>query len=52
MWKKSMQNLYNTLQKEIDSDSPYSWTSFIEKNSILENVNEGIQDLDFSSEGA
>lgn len=52
MWKMSMESLYNTLKREIKSDSRFAWTSFIEKNEILENVNEGISDIDFTSDVA
>lgn len=52
MWKKAMENLYNNLKKEIKSDLPFSWTSYIEKHEILETVNESISELDFSEEVA
>lgn len=52
MWKKSMENLYNKLKHEIDSDSLFSWTNFIEKNSILEIVNDGISEMEFSDDAA
>ncbi|MCI6451921.1 hypothetical protein [Hungatella sp.] len=52
MWKKSMENLYNNLKKEIKSDLSFSWTSYIEKHEILETVNESISELDFSEEVA
>lgn len=48
MWKTAMEPLYNTLKGEIKSDFRESWCSFIEKNSVLENVNEGISELDFN----
>lgn len=52
MWKTSMQPLYNNLKKEIQSDFREFWISFIDKNGILEIVNEGISELDFSGEAA
>lgn len=52
MWKKSMENLYNNLKHEIQSDSTACWISFIDKNGILEIVNEGISELDFSEDVA
>lgn len=52
LWKKSMENLYNNLKKEIKSDLSLSWTSYIEKHEILETVNESISELDFSEEVA
>lgn len=52
MWKGSMENLYNNLKHEIKSDSRLSWISFIENNQIIENVNEGINDIDFTSDVA
>lgn len=48
MWKKSMEPLYDKLKSEIKSDLWGSWISFIEKNNILETVNEGICELDFN----
>lgn len=48
MWKKSMEPLYNKLKTEIKSDLREHWISFIEKNDILETVNEGISELDFN----
>ena len=47
MWKKSMENLYNTLKQEIKSDSEFAWTEFIVNHSVLEGVNEGITELVF-----
>lgn len=47
MWKKSMEPLYNKLKAEINSNFQESWISFIEKNEILETVNEGISELNF-----
>ena len=52
LWKKSMENLYNNLKKEIKSNLSLSWTSYIEKHEILETVNESISELDFSEEVA
>lgn len=47
MWKKSMEPLYNKLKTEIKSDFRELWISFMEKNEILETVNEGINELNF-----
>lgn len=47
MWKKSMEPLYNKLKSEINSNFRESWISFIDKNEILETVNDGINDLNF-----
>ena len=52
MWKKSVENLYNNLKQKIKSDSRFAWTDFINKNEILELVNEGIGDIDFSNDAA
>ena len=52
MWRKSMENLYNNLKQKIKSDSRFAWTDFINKNEILELVNEGIGDIDFSNDAA
>lgn len=52
MWKKSMETLYNNLKREIKSDSPPEWTSFIENNNILEMVNDSISEMDFSNDAA
>lgn len=52
MWKKAMEALYYNLKKEIKSDFPSAWISFIEKNAILESVNESISELDFSEDAA
>ena len=52
MWKKSMENLYNNLKQKIKSDSRFAWPDFINKNEILELVNEGIGDIDFSNDAA
>lgn len=52
MWKKAMDALYNNLRREIKSDLPYSWTSYIEKHEILESVNESISELDFFEDAA
>lgn len=52
MWKASMQALYTNLKKTIDSDSDYVWKEYIEKNGILESVNDSISELDFSNSEA
>lgn len=52
MWKASMQALYTNLKKTIDSDSDYAWKAYIEKNGILESVNDSISELDFTNDGA
>lgn len=52
MWKRSMENLYNQLKNEIKSDFRDPWISFIQKNEILDTVNEGISELDFYGEVA
>lgn len=52
MWKKAMEALYYNLKKEIKSDFPSAWISFIEKNAILESANESISELDFSEDAA
>ena len=52
MWKKAMEALYYNLKKEIKSDFPSAWISFIEKNAIQESVNESISELDFSEDAA
>lgn len=52
MWKKTMENLYNNLKKEIKSDLHFAWTNFIETNNIFETVNDGISEMDFSDEVA
>lgn len=51
MWQKAMEALYNNLKREIKSEFPSSWISYIEKHEILELVNDSISELDFS-EGA
>jgi hypothetical protein len=51
MWKKSMENLYNTLKREISSDIELIWLDYMEKNGIMESLNDGIRDMDFTSEG-
>lgn len=51
MWKKSMEPLYNNLKKEVKSDLQGEWTSYIDKNGILEIINDGISEIDFSGEG-
>lgn len=43
-----MEPLYNKLKSETKSDFRESWTSFIDKNEILVNVNDGISELDFN----
>ncbi|WP_367567285.1 hypothetical protein [Lacrimispora sp.] len=48
MWKAAMEPLYNKLKGEIKSDFRESWISFIDKNELLENINEGISELDFN----
>jgi len=52
MWKKAMETLYYNLKKEIKSDFPSTWVSYIEKHEILESVNESISELDFSEDAA
>lgn len=52
MWKKAMEALYNNLKREIKSEFPSSWISYIEKHDILESVNESISELDFSEDAA
>lgn len=52
MWKKAMEPLYNNLKRKIKSDLPSSWVSYMEKHEILESVNEGIRELDFSGDAA
>lgn len=52
MWKTSMENLYNNLKREIKSDSPSSWITFIKENELFETINESINDLDFSDDAA
>lgn len=52
MWKVSMQSLHTNLKKTIDSDSDHAWKAYIEKNGILESVNDSISELDFSNDGA
>lgn len=52
MWKGAMENLYNKLKHEINSDSRLAWMNFVEKNNILECVNDGINDIDFTGEVA
>jgi len=50
MWKKSMETLFNTLKQEINSDLNFVWKEYIQKNNILETVNDGIRDMDFTAE--
>lgn len=52
MWKMSMENLYNNLKREINSDIPSAWTSYIKENELFEIINENISDLDFSDDAA
>lgn len=52
MWKKSVENLYGNLKREISSTSLFAWIDFIEKKDILESVNEGIRDIDFFDDAA
>lgn len=51
MWKMLMENLYNQIKPQISSDLPDTWASYIEKN-LVENINESINDMDFSDDGA
>lgn len=50
MWKKSMETLFNTLKQEINSDLNFVWIEYMQKNNILETVNDGIRDMDFTAE--
>lgn len=50
MWKQSMQPLYDKLKQEIKSDSSNEWADFIANNSIIETVNEGVAELNFSED--
>ncbi|MDR1772566.1 MAG: hypothetical protein LBS02_18335 [Hungatella sp.] len=50
MWKSSMENLYNQLKQQVNSNHEFMWKDFIEKNNILESVNDGIREMDFISE--
>lgn len=52
MWKKSMEALYTKLKNEIKSDDFDLWIAFVDKNGLLEIVNDGIRELDFSGEAA
>lgn len=52
MWRTSMENFYNQVKKEVNSDFPSAWVSFIEKNNLFEVLNDGIQEMDFSDDGA
>lgn len=47
-----MENLYNNLKREINSDIPSAWTSYIKENELFEIINENISDLDFSDDAA
>lgn len=51
MWKTSMQTLYDNLKHEIGSGSEFIWKEYIEKNNVLESVNDGISDLSFDDQG-
>ena len=51
-WTEAMETLNNNIKKEIEADVPSVWISFIEKNAILESVNESISELDFSEDAA
>lgn len=50
MWKKSMETLFNTLKNEINSDLDFAWKEYMQKNNLLETVNDGIRDMDFTLE--
>lgn len=50
MWKKSMENLFNTIKREVNSHVDSIWREYIEKNNILESVNDGIRDMDFAGD--
>lgn len=50
MWNKAMQPLYDNLKREIKSDAKWMWKDYIEKHGILETVNDGISDLDFTED--
>lgn len=50
MWKNSMQSLYDTIKNEVKSNSSFTWIEFIQKNNILESVNDGISELDFNEQ--
>lgn len=50
--KKQWKSLYNNLKREIKSEFPSTWISYIEKHEILESVNESISELDFSEDAA
>ena len=52
MWRTSMENFYNQIKKEINSDFPSAWVSFMEKHNLFEVLNDGIQEMDFSDDGA
>lgn len=51
MWKASMQTLYDNLNREIGSGSEFAWRDYIEKNNVLESVNDGISELSFDDQG-
>lgn len=50
MWKKSMETLFNTLKHEINSDIDFVWKEYIQKNNLIETIDDGIRDMDFLSE--
>ena len=50
MWKKSMENLFNIIKREVNSHVDSIWREYIEKNNILESVNDGIRDMDFAGD--
>ena len=52
MWRMSLEPLYINLKHEINSDSRLSWISFIENHEVMENVNESINDIDFTGDVA
>lgn len=52
MWKSAMEPLYNQLKSSVKSDMEFMWIDFIRKNNVLDSVNEGIYDLDFSEQSA
>lgn len=51
MWKASMQTLYDKLRNEIKSESEFTWKNYMDKNNILESVNDGISELSFDEQG-
>ena len=52
VWKMSMDTLYYKIKQEVKSDSPFIWADFMRQNNILEVLNEGINEMDFSDDGA